>query len=51
MEIVPVGRMEEVLKHALVRAPKPIVWEEDTSAAPVVRPIETDEDPTGLVAH
>ena len=29
MEIVPVSRMEEVLAHALVRAPKPIVWEEE----------------------
>jgi ATP-dependent Lon protease len=50
MEIVPVSRMEEVLKHALVRTPKPIVWEEDTTATPP-RPIESDEDPTGLVAH
>jgi ATP-dependent Lon protease len=49
MEIVPVSRMEEVLKHALVRAPKPIVWEEDSKAP--ARPIESDEDPTGLVAH
>ena len=29
LEIVPVSRMEEVLAHALVRQPKPIVWEED----------------------
>jgi ATP-dependent Lon protease len=50
MEIVPVSRMEEVLKHALVRAPQAIVWEEETPAAPA-RPIESDEDPTGLVAH
>jgi len=49
MEIVPVSRMEEVLKHALVRPPKAIVWEEDTSTP--ARPIEGDEDPTGVVAH
>ena len=33
MEIVPVSRMEEVIKHALVRQPEPITWEEDLSAA------------------
>jgi len=48
MEIVPVSRMEEVLKHALVRQPKPIVWEEDAKAA---APIANDEDGTGIVAH
>src|SRR6202000_1963773 len=32
LEIVPVARMEEVLKHALVRQPRPIVWEEDVKA-------------------
>jgi ATP-dependent Lon protease len=49
MEIVPVSRMEEVLKHALIRAPKPIVWEEDTSTP--ARPVEGDEDASGVVAH
>ncbi len=28
LEIVPVSRVEEVLRHALVRMPVPIVWEE-----------------------
>jgi ATP-dependent Lon protease len=34
MEIVPVSRMEEVLKHALIRQPEPIEWtfEEDKDA-------------------
>jgi ATP-dependent Lon protease len=49
MEILPVSRMEEVLSHALVRAPQPIVWEEDTKAAP--SKVATDEDSSGLVAH
>ena len=31
LEIVPVSRMEEVLRHALVRQPTPIVWEEDVN--------------------
>ncbi len=32
LEIVPVSRMDEVLKHALVRAPTPIVWEEEVAS-------------------
>ena len=32
LEIVPVSRMDEVLTHALVRQPTPIVWEEDAPA-------------------
>jgi hypothetical protein len=34
LEIVPVARMDEVIKRALVRQPQPIVWEEDTSTPP-----------------
>jgi ATP-dependent Lon protease len=50
LEIVPVSRMDEVLRHALVRQPVPIVWEED------VKPIETpavpaDDEASGLIAH
>ena len=51
LEIVPVSRMEEVLKHALVRQPVPIKWDEAT--APVVKsaPLVEDEPSSGLVAH
>jgi ATP-dependent Lon protease len=49
LEIVPVSRMEEVLKHALVRQPKSIVWEEDRKAP--AAPIAGDDDATGIVAH
>ena len=28
LEIIPVSRMDEVLKHALVRQPTPIEWDE-----------------------
>ncbi len=50
LEIVPVSRMEEVLKHALVRQPTAITWDEAT--APVVQsaPLVEDEG-KGLVAH
>ncbi len=34
LEIVPVSRMDEVLKHALVRQPVPIVWEEEKAPLP-----------------
>ena len=34
LEIVPVSRMEEVLAHALIRQPEPIVWEEDARRRP-----------------
>ncbi len=48
LEIVPVGRMDEVLLHALVRQPTPIEWEEDTTT-PVKR--SGDDDSSGMVAH
>jgi ATP-dependent Lon protease len=49
LEIVPVSRMEEVLRHALVRQPRAIVWEEDVKAATKAR--ANDEDVAGVVAH
>ncbi len=49
LEIVPVSRMEEVLLHALVRAPKPIAWEERPSRE--AAPLPTDDDAPGMVAH
>ena len=50
LEIVPVSRMEEVLRHALVRQPSPIVWEEDVKAA--VAPVAPGEEPgQGFIAH
>jgi ATP-dependent Lon protease len=48
LEIVPVSRMDEVLSHALVRAPVPIVWEEDSKS---LSPLPPEEDPPGVVAH
>jgi len=49
LEIIPVGRMDEVIAKALVRPPKPIVWEEDTSLP--VKSDATDEASGGLTAH
>ena len=49
LEIIPVARMDEVLKHALVRQPTAIDWEEDENAPPPA--VAVDEDPSGIVAH
>ena len=48
LEIVPVSRMDEVLKHALVRQPVPIVW--DDTKVPVVAALAED-DGSGILAH
>ena len=49
LEIIPVARMDEVIANALVRQPKPIVWEEDTKLP--VNPDAADEAAGGLTAH
>ena len=49
MEIVPVSRMDEVLLHALVRQPVPIVWKEDLSVSKTA--VSPDDDMSGIVAH
>jgi ATP-dependent Lon protease len=51
LEIVPVARMEEVLAHALLRQPTPIVWEEDASALATRNGAIADDDGTGVRAH
>jgi ATP-dependent Lon protease len=49
LEIVPVARMDEVLKHALIRTPEPIEWDE--SKAPET-PVVPDEEAAAIhVAH
>ncbi|HYP58132.1 MAG TPA: endopeptidase La, partial [Beijerinckia sp.] len=47
LEIVPVSRMDEVLSHALVHPPVPIVWEEETK--PVA--LGTEDEASGAIAH
>jgi ATP-dependent Lon protease len=51
LEIVPVSRMEEVIKRALVRMPEPIQWDE--TAKPVVAAVDAvvEDDGSGLTAH
>ena len=47
LEIVPVSRMDEVIRHALVRQPEAIQWTEVLPPVPAPR----DEDASGVVAH
>ena len=49
LNIIPVGRLDDVISQALVRPPVPIVWEEDTKV--VVKPDAGDEAAGGLTAH
>ena len=52
LEIVPVARMDEVVKHSLVRQPEPIEWDEEAAdAADKARPPVQDEDGAGVIAH
>ena len=48
LEIVPCSRMDEVLAHALIRAPVAITWEEDVKAA---NKAAREDDASGVVAH
>jgi ATP-dependent Lon protease len=50
LEIVPVARMDEVLRHALVSQPTPIEWQEDAAAIAKHGAIGED-DGSGVRAH
>jgi len=50
MEIVPVSRMGEVIRHALVRQPEPIDWD-GTVETPVIATVEGVDDVGAAVAH
>ena len=51
LEIIPVSRMDEVLNHALVRAPEPIKWEEDVNAIVAPAAALTKSEETEVIAH
>ena len=50
LEVMPVSRVEEVLKIAFTRPPQPIVWEEEGGDSSKVVP-KSDESGTGVTAH
>jgi ATP-dependent Lon protease len=49
LKVIPVSNVEEVLKNALVRMPKPIEWEEPPEDGR--RPGKDVDDHEGVVAH
>ncbi|CAN5521160.1 endopeptidase La [soil metagenome] len=50
MEIIPVARIDEVLKHALLRLPEPIIWDEAAEEAAQAQR-RKDEAGEGMTAH
>jgi ATP-dependent Lon protease len=52
LEIIPVSRMDEVVKYALVRTPEPVDWDEEKAAeAAKAAASSPDEDSSALTAH
>jgi ATP-dependent Lon protease len=50
MEIIPVSRMGEVIKHALVRRPEAIEWD-GTVETPVIATVEGLDETGATIAH
>ncbi|MEO5805786.1 endopeptidase La [Devosia sp.] len=51
MEIIPVSRMDQVIKHALVRQPEPIEWNFDEVVPAVSTTVETPDDAAAGLPH
>ncbi len=51
MEIIPVARMDEVLRHALVRMPEPIEWDEVAEEAAAAAKAAAERLSEGVRAH
>ena len=51
LEIIPVSRMDEVLKHALVRMPEPITWDEEAEEAAAAARAAADKAGSTARAH
>ena len=51
LDIVPVARMDEVLKHALVRELEPIEWDAEAADAAAQASTNSDEDAGASLAH
>jgi len=49
LEIIPVSRMEEVIELALVKKPKPIIWDEEAEDAAALK--KKEEAANNLTAH
>jgi ATP-dependent Lon protease len=51
MTIIPVSHVREVLKHALVRQPEPIVWDAEAEEAAAAKAPADKGDGAGATAH
>jgi ATP-dependent Lon protease len=51
LEIIPVTRMDEVLKHAMTRVPEPITWDEENAKRVDVPPTDGEADVGTFMAH
>ncbi|MCA3441389.1 MAG: endopeptidase La [Rhodobacter sp.] len=51
LTIIPVSNVREVLKHALVRAPEPVEWDEAAEEAAAAARLVKAETPAAPVAH
>ena len=51
MEIMPVAMMDDVLKHALVRQPVAIAWDEEAEEAAAAARIAAEKAAEGARAH
>ncbi|HXP72837.1 MAG TPA: endopeptidase La [Stellaceae bacterium] len=51
LTIVPVGTVDELLKHALVKPLAPIEWSEEAASAPAVLPPAGEGERPGVITH
>ncbi|MDI3334930.1 endopeptidase La [Defluviimonas aestuarii] len=51
LKIIPVSHVREVLKHALVRTPEPIVWDAEAEEAAAKAALAEQKGSTGATAH
>ncbi|MGE0240868.1 MAG: endopeptidase La, partial [Parvibaculaceae bacterium] len=51
MEIIPVARMDEVLRHALTKSPEAITWDEEAEEAANRAARKPDETGEAMTAH
>ena len=51
LEIIPVSNVREVLKHALIREPEPIDWDEEAEEAAAAARLEASGGSAGATAH
>ena len=51
LEIIPVSRMDEVVRNALVTEPEPIEWEEPQPSGKEAQIVADEEPVGGLTAH